>query len=560
MFRTRSFLIVVIAFFAFTISALPSRGQEGNGVKNAKKDKWNVAIIIHDGVELLDFAGPGEVFQAAAGGRAFNVYAVADSTQPVTSQRFLKLTPNHAITDCPKPDIVVIPGGNTNVLRNSPAMMKWVKAVSADAEIMFSVCTGAFVLADLGLLDGKEATTHWSALKGLEKFSKVKVCPDRRVVDNGKIVTSAGVSAGIDGALHIVARLCGMEAAKKTARYMEYRWAPDGKPSSELDSKSPETQARVLWFSEDWDGAAKAYAQIVTHDPKDAVAHYRLGICQTRLKQNKEARASLEQALKLGMEGSDLLATLGRVYLLVEEAEKAGECLEKAVRSGSGEYFAQYNLACARALSGKKEQALAELEKTFSARAIDVNVALLDTDFASLRKDSRFRELFRKYASDRPLRLVSAEEPGKPLVVTGTIRDADGKPVAGALLEIYQADNDGNYTKEPGKAMSESQSRIFGYIRTRSDGKFEFKTIVPGYYPRRDKVEGDAAFIPKHIHINVTASGFPNRRMQMVFVDDPRMTEYWHDWAKKGRHPVGNPTTAEGGLVRCTCDLTIQAK
>src|SRR5262249_12083006 len=178
----------------------PALAQDAHGGKESKKDKLNVAIIVHEGVELLDFAGPGEVFQAAAQGRAFKVYTVGNSTQPITSQQFLKVTPNYAISDCPKPDIVVIPGGNTNVLRKSPAMMKWVKEASADAEIMFSVCTGAFVLADLGLLDGKEATTHWSALKGLEKFPKVKVCSDRRVADNGKIVTAAGVSAGIDGA------------------------------------------------------------------------------------------------------------------------------------------------------------------------------------------------------------------------------------------------------------------------------------------------------------------------------------------------------------------------
>lgn len=558
MFRTRIFLIAFLAFFAFTIGILPARGQEGKGVKDVKKDKWNVAIIIHEGVELLDFAGPGEVFQSAAGSRAFNVYTVADSTQPVTSQRFLKLTPNYAITDCPKPDIVVIPGGNTNVLRKSPAIMKWVKDVSADAEIMFSVCTGAFVLADLGLLDGKEATTHWSALKGLEKFSKVKVCPDRRVVDNGKIVTSAGVSAGIDGALYIVGRLCGLDAAKKTARYMEYRWEPDSKSPAEAESKSPEAQARVLWFSGDWEGAATAYAQIVTKDPKDAVAHYRLGICQMRLKQNKEARTSLEQALKLGMEGGDLLAELGRVYLYVKEPAKAGKCLEQAVRLGAGDFFAQYNLACAKALTGNKEEALTELDKCFAAQKIDLNWALLDADLVSLRKESRFRELFRKYATNQPLRLVAADESGKPLEVTGTIRDGEGKPIAGALLEIYHADDDGNYTKEKGKLMSESHSRIFGYIRTGSDGRFEFKTILPGYYPRRDRVEGDAAFIPKHIHINVTASAFPNRRLQMVFADDPRMTAHWHEWAKKNGHPVVNATTAEGGIIRCTCDLTLR--
>jgi transcriptional regulator GlxA family with amidase domain len=99
---------------------------------------------------------------------------------------------------------------------------------------MFSVCTGAFVLAQAGLLDGLEATSHHSAVKSLQRdYPKIKVRSDRRIVDNGKIVTAAGVSAGIDGALHIVARLCGPEVAQKTAVYMEYKWQPE--PAERLE-------------------------------------------------------------------------------------------------------------------------------------------------------------------------------------------------------------------------------------------------------------------------------------------------------------------------------------
>ena len=194
----------------------------------AAKNKWNVAIVVHEGVELLDFAGPGEVFAAAAQGRAFNVYTVAETTKPITSQRFLKITPNYSIMDCPKPDILVIPGGQTNYLLRSPAMMAWVKKTAAEVDVLLTVCTGAFVAAELGLLDGKEATTHHSSVQGLaNRYPKIKVRSDRRIVDNGKIVTVAGVSSGIDGSLHLVARLCGLETAKDTAKYMEYRWEPD---------------------------------------------------------------------------------------------------------------------------------------------------------------------------------------------------------------------------------------------------------------------------------------------------------------------------------------------
>jgi transcriptional regulator GlxA family with amidase domain len=194
----------------------------------AKKDRRNVAVFVHEGVELLDFAGPGEVFAAAGSGRAFKVYTVAASADPIRSQGFLKVTPEFTIGNCPKPDVIVLPGGNTFIPLKDPKVIDWVKAASADAEVTMSVCTGAFLLGKAGLLDGKEATTHWGSVDRLKKaYPKVTVRADRRFVDNGKVVTTAGVSAGIDGALHVVKRLLGEPAAKDTARYMEYKWDPD---------------------------------------------------------------------------------------------------------------------------------------------------------------------------------------------------------------------------------------------------------------------------------------------------------------------------------------------
>jgi transcriptional regulator GlxA family with amidase domain len=222
------------------VAALPLCGVADDSTKNTfVPEKRNVAIVIHEGVELLDFAGPGETFAAAAGGRAFNVYTVGETAEPIRSQGFLTVTPQYTIDNCPAPDIVVIPGGATNVLLRSPAMMKWARETATEAEIMFSVCTGVFVLADAGLLDGHEATTHASAISRLQEYDNIKVCPDRRVVDNGKTVTAAGVSAGIDGALHIVARLHGKPVAERTAKYMEYRWQPDAENEP---TETPTTQ------------------------------------------------------------------------------------------------------------------------------------------------------------------------------------------------------------------------------------------------------------------------------------------------------------------------------
>lgn len=190
--------------------------------------RLNVAIVIHNGVELLDWAGPGETFQAAEDGWAFKVYTVAPTKEPIKSTQFATILPEYSIKDCPPPDIIVIPGGTTRVLLKDADFMKWLSDAVPKTKVTLTVCTGAFALAEAGFLDGKEATTHWAAVKGLgEKYPKVKMIKDRRVVDQGQIVTSAGVSAGIDGALHVVARLRGYKVAEKAARYMEYRWQPE---------------------------------------------------------------------------------------------------------------------------------------------------------------------------------------------------------------------------------------------------------------------------------------------------------------------------------------------
>jgi transcriptional regulator GlxA family with amidase domain len=195
--------------------------------------KRNVAIVIYNQMELLDFAGPAEVFAAADGGRAFKVYTVAESDRPIVSQGFVTITPQYMIANCPRPDILVIPGGNSTSVSRSQKMLDWVKEVSHDAERVLSVCTGAFVLARAGLLDGLEATTHHGAIAGFRRdHPKVTVRSDVRVVDNGKILTAAGVSAGIDGALHVVSKTRGQKVAQKTAEYMEYTWHPEPAPST----------------------------------------------------------------------------------------------------------------------------------------------------------------------------------------------------------------------------------------------------------------------------------------------------------------------------------------
>ncbi|ANM32358.1 hypothetical protein ABI59_19095 [Acidobacteria bacterium Mor1] len=188
----------------------------------------NVAVVLYDGVELLDFAGPGEVFAAAHGGGHYEVYTVASSREPIVSQGFVSITPAHAMNESLRPDILIIPGGNSGNLTGDEAAMKWIADAVAHADHVLTVCTGAAALAKIGALDGLEATTHHGAIDGLRQMApKATIHADRRFVDNGKIITTAGVSAGIDGALHLLRRLDGTEAAVATARYMEYDWRQD---------------------------------------------------------------------------------------------------------------------------------------------------------------------------------------------------------------------------------------------------------------------------------------------------------------------------------------------
>jgi putative intracellular protease/amidase/YHS domain-containing protein len=198
-----------------------------------KRPVRNVAILIFDGVELLDFAGPGEVF--AAGGDGFEVYTVAARAEPIVSQGFVRVTPEHTFASAPRPDVLVVPGGHVTELLNDEAALAWIAGAAKDAELVLSVCNGAFVLARAGLLDGLEATTHSSSLDALERMApETTVLRDRRWVDNGKVVTAAGVSAGIDAALHAVEKLIGPNTATGVARYMEYRWQRDevGRPEA----------------------------------------------------------------------------------------------------------------------------------------------------------------------------------------------------------------------------------------------------------------------------------------------------------------------------------------
>lgn len=189
--------------------------------------KQNTAILIFDDVEVLDFAGPFEVFSVTNELNDYsllNVFTVAREKAPVTARNGLSVNPDYSIDDAPQPDILIIPGGSgTRPLLQQQNILAWISRSAQNADKVLSVCTGALLLAKVGLLNGIKATTHHSAFETLaEIVPDTEIVRDARFVDSGKIITSAGISAGIDMSLHVIEHLYGAEIARQTAAYMEY--------------------------------------------------------------------------------------------------------------------------------------------------------------------------------------------------------------------------------------------------------------------------------------------------------------------------------------------------
>jgi putative intracellular protease/amidase/DNA-directed RNA polymerase subunit RPC12/RpoP len=187
--------------------------------------QMTICFYLQDGVEVLDFAGPMEVFSYAG----FKVFTVSRKKEAITTQGILKVMPDYSIDDAPPADILAFFGGNTGPSSQDTAVLNWIHSRRATTQFFFSVCTGAFIMGRAGLLDSLSATTFHSSIESLRQaLPQTKVLANVRFVDNGKVITTAGISAGIDGALHLVSRLKGEEVAREVAEYMEYdKWIPN---------------------------------------------------------------------------------------------------------------------------------------------------------------------------------------------------------------------------------------------------------------------------------------------------------------------------------------------
>lgn len=194
-----------------------------------------VGILLFQDVEVLDFCGPFEVFSVARPvdpekqgdeHRLFRVVTIAEQEQIISCRGGLLVQPHATIEQHPPLDILVVPGGQgTRRERTNRRLLEWIGRQDQQTRLTTSVCTGAFLLAELGLLNQRRATTHWNSVEWMRTtYPEIEMLADTRVVDEGHIITSAGVSAGIDMSLHVVARLYGEEVARWTARRMEYDW------------------------------------------------------------------------------------------------------------------------------------------------------------------------------------------------------------------------------------------------------------------------------------------------------------------------------------------------
>jgi transcriptional regulator GlxA family with amidase domain len=190
-----------------------------------------IGVYLFEGAEELDWAGPWEVLAVWAAewpGDGVEVVTVAHDDGPLRCANGLRVLADHTFATAPQLDVLVVPGGDGiwGVIE-TPAALDWIRVHAARGALVTSVCTGALVLAAAGLLAGRPATTWWGRLDRLQEIEPtVDLRPDDRFVDDGDVVTAAGVSAGIDMALHLVARLHSPERAREVRRYIQYDPAP----------------------------------------------------------------------------------------------------------------------------------------------------------------------------------------------------------------------------------------------------------------------------------------------------------------------------------------------
>lgn len=196
-------------------------------INNDLPERYQVGILLFDEVEVMDFAGPFEVFSLAETvekQKLFQVHTLSPDGQQISARNGLKVQPDYAIHHMPALDILIIPGGYgaEEIIIHDPVIIQWIQTQSQQVKLLASICTGALVLAEAGLLNGLQATTHWMDLDRLQHdYPEVIVKSGVKFVDQGSIMTSAGISAGIHLALHIVKEWVNIDCARTVIKRMD---------------------------------------------------------------------------------------------------------------------------------------------------------------------------------------------------------------------------------------------------------------------------------------------------------------------------------------------------
>ncbi|WCL50634.1 DJ-1/PfpI family protein [Leptospira sp. GIMC2001] len=200
-----------------------------NAINNSHQDKFvlNIGILIFNDIELLDFAGPFEVFSVTNALNKYdlcNTFTVAEKRLEIKTVNGLKVNPDFDIMNCPKIDILIIPGGTgTRNLLENDTILNWIKNSYEISQFTFTVCSGSRLLGKIGLINNIKYTTHHEVFEDMIKIApKALLIKNERFIDSGKILSSAGISAGIDLSLYMVEKLFGNKIMEQTKTYMEY--------------------------------------------------------------------------------------------------------------------------------------------------------------------------------------------------------------------------------------------------------------------------------------------------------------------------------------------------
>jgi putative intracellular protease/amidase len=241
----------------------------------ARADRKKVAVLVFNGCQIIDFTGPYEMFGAAG----CEVYTVAASKDQITTAMGLTVVPKYSFADAPPPDVLVIPGGGVKAASEDQATLDYIKRTTAANQQTMSVCNGAFILANTGLLDGLSATTTNHNLDPLAKeHPKIRVVRDLRYTDNGKLVSAAGLTAGMDGALHVIAKLFGTGYAQGVALGEEYNWTPEGGfvRAALADQEIPELNIDQTgdWHAQRLEGDTRQWEVAIQGKPKGSAAEF----------------------------------------------------------------------------------------------------------------------------------------------------------------------------------------------------------------------------------------------------------------------------------------------